>query len=71
MEMKVKLQRSTKGKGRLTLYFTNEDQFERLYERLVGPQGDVTLEALSGNGSGHVLDSLLGSAYARVDDNGE
>jgi ParB family transcriptional regulator, chromosome partitioning protein len=73
VEMQVKLQRSTKGKGKgsLTLYFSNEDQLQRLYDLLVGPQGDITLDALSGNGSGHVLDSLLGSAYARVDDNGE
>ena len=39
MEMKARLQRSTKGKGSLTLYFTNEDQFERLYERLSALRG--------------------------------
>jgi ParB family chromosome partitioning protein len=70
VEMKVKLQRSTKGKGSLTLYFTNEDQLQRLHDLLVGSQGDGSLEALSSNGSGHVLDSLLGSAYSRLDDNG-
>ncbi len=36
IEMKVRLQRSTKGKGSLTLYFTNEDQLQTLYDRLVG-----------------------------------
>ncbi len=40
VEMKVKLQRSTRGKGSLTLYFTNEDQLQRLYELLVGSGSD-------------------------------
>ncbi len=35
VEMKVRLHRTTKGKGYLTLYFTNEDQLQILYERLV------------------------------------
>ena len=35
MEMKVRLQRSTKGKGSLTLFFSNEQQLQTLYERLV------------------------------------
>jgi hypothetical protein len=34
--MKARLQRSTKGKGSLTLYFTNEEQLQTLYSRLVG-----------------------------------
>ncbi len=34
-EMKVRLQRTTKGKGTLTLYFTSEEQLNTLYERLV------------------------------------
>jgi ParB family chromosome partitioning protein len=36
VEMKARLQRSTKGKGSLTLYFTNEEQLQTLYSRLVG-----------------------------------
>jgi len=36
VEMKARLQRSTKGKGSLTLYFTNEQQLQTLYDRLVG-----------------------------------
>lgn len=36
VEMKARLQRSTKGKGSLTLYFTNEEQLQTLYTRLVG-----------------------------------
>ncbi|MFI5274766.1 MAG: ParB/RepB/Spo0J family partition protein [Ktedonobacterales bacterium] len=36
IEMKARLHRSTKGKGSLTLFFTTDDQLQRLYERLVG-----------------------------------
>jgi ParB family chromosome partitioning protein len=35
IEMKARLQRTTRGKGSLTLYFTNEQQLQVLYERLV------------------------------------
>jgi ParB family transcriptional regulator, chromosome partitioning protein len=35
VEMKVRLQRSNKGKGSLTLYFTNDEQLQVLYDRLV------------------------------------
>jgi ParB family chromosome partitioning protein len=38
IEMKVRLMRSNKGKGSLTLYFTNDEQLQRLYERLVAEQ---------------------------------
>src|SRR5262249_25194292 len=38
VEMKTRLQRTVKGKGSLTLYFTNEQQLQTLYERLVGAQ---------------------------------
>jgi hypothetical protein len=34
--MKVRLQRTTRGKGQLTLFFTNEEQLQTLYARLVG-----------------------------------
>ncbi|MEO7003125.1 MAG: ParB/RepB/Spo0J family partition protein, partial [Ktedonobacterales bacterium] len=38
IEMKARLQRTVKGKGSLTLYFTNEQQLNTLYERIVGQQ---------------------------------
>ena len=50
IEMKARLQRSTKGRGSLTLYFTNDDQLQHLYERLVGQGFDV---AAPPNGLGH------------------
>ena len=40
IEMKARLQRSTKGKGSLTLYFTNEQQLQVLYQRIVGAERD-------------------------------
>ncbi len=62
-EMKARLQRTTKGKGSLTLYFTNEEQLNTLYERLVTPArtvnaavGSGVVGALgpgNGNGNGH------------------
>jgi ParB family transcriptional regulator, chromosome partitioning protein len=48
-EMKVRLQRTTRGNGSITLYFTNDDQLQRLYELLVGTQPPL-LEGPSGNG---------------------
>lgn len=54
IEMKVRLQRSTKGKGSLTLFFTNEDQLQTLYDRLVGqPYPGVTIGASAQNGANH------------------
>jgi ParB family chromosome partitioning protein len=38
IEMKARLQRTTRGKGSLTLYFTNEEQLQRLYQRLVAAE---------------------------------
>ena len=38
IEMKVRLSRGARGKGSLTLYFTNEEQLQVLYQRLVGDQ---------------------------------
>ncbi len=61
VEMKVKLQRSSRGKGSLTLYFTNEDQLQRLYEKLVG-ESDGSVAPLTD--TGYRLDALLGGAYA-------
>jgi ParB family transcriptional regulator, chromosome partitioning protein len=61
MEMKVKLQRSLRGKGTLTLYFTNEDQLQRLYEKLVGEgHDDFTAPLVGDDSDGHRLDILLG-----------
>ena len=58
VEMKVRLQRSTKGKGSLTLYFTNEDQLQVLYDRLVAASG---LAGIGAGSNGHgMLD--LGSS---------
>lgn len=56
IEMKVRLQRTTRGKGQLTLYFTNEQQLETLYSRLVGVyraenNGHDVLTVLDGNGN--------------------
>ncbi len=63
VEMKARLQRTVKGKGSLTLYFTNEQQLQTLYERLVGAQ----LAQRSGNfgvfedsGAQALLDSPYG-----------
>ncbi|MGO8949034.1 MAG: ParB/RepB/Spo0J family partition protein [Ktedonobacterales bacterium] len=64
VEMKVKLQRSSRGKGSLTLYFTNEDQLNRLYEKLV-PEGGGSVAPLQ---SDYRLGTLLGAAY--VEDSG-
>lgn len=69
VQMKVKLQRSTKGRGSLTLYFTNQEQLETLYQRLVaaemaaagadgglfGGPGAIDLSQLSGLADVHAL----------------
>jgi ParB family transcriptional regulator, chromosome partitioning protein len=54
VEMKVRLQRSTKGKGSLTLYFTNDEQLQVLYYRLVAASGPAGVD-IGSNGHG-VLD---------------
>jgi ParB family chromosome partitioning protein len=70
IEMKARLQRTTKGKGSLTVYFTNEEQLQVLYERLVGgayPGGfdahGVGLNGANGDGPTYDFGSLdsLGS----------
>ncbi len=64
IEMKARLQRSTKGKGSLTLYFTNEDQLQTLYDRLVGHPypGGLNTNGASQNGNGVHADAYdLGS----------
>jgi ParB family chromosome partitioning protein len=47
VQMKVRLQRTTKGKGSLTLYFTSEDQLQLLYQWLVAAR-----EAAGGRNGG-------------------
>lgn len=56
IEMKVRLQRTTRGKGQLTLYFTNNEQLQTLYSRLVGvtraeQNGHDIYALLDGNGN--------------------
>jgi hypothetical protein len=66
VEMKARLQRTVKGKGSLTLFFTNEQQLQVLYERLVGASRalgnghDAYDLAMSGAGA---LDGLLENPY--------
>src|SRR5262249_47586016 len=66
VEMKARLQRTVKGKGSLTLFFTNEQQLQTLYERLVGGSrslgnGDDAYElGMSGAGT---LEGLLEDPY--------
>ncbi len=55
IEMKARLQRSTKGKGSLTIYFSNEDQLQVLYERLVGAG-----HAIASDGQGAPLNGANG-----------
>ncbi|HEY7983369.1 MAG TPA: ParB/RepB/Spo0J family partition protein [Ktedonobacterales bacterium] len=55
VQMKVRLQRTTKGKGSLTLFFTNEEQLQLLYQWLVQQQRqqqgvDAVTSLLSANG---------------------
>jgi ParB family chromosome partitioning protein len=69
IEMKARLQRTVKGKGSLTLYFTNEQQLQALYERLVGAQpGQHTgaFGVFGDNGAQAYLDSPFG-AYVDED----
>jgi ParB family chromosome partitioning protein len=61
IEMKVKLLRTTRDKGSLTLYFTNEDQLNRLYEKLVGERYDGFVEPLArDDDDNHRLDIFVG-----------
>ena len=53
IEMKARLQRSTKGKGSLTLYFTNEQQLQTLYDRLVGQPYPGITNGAGQNGANH------------------
>lgn len=53
IEMKARLQRSTKGKGSLTLYFTNEEQLQTLYDRLVGAPYPGASNGGGQNGANH------------------
>jgi ParB family chromosome partitioning protein len=80
IELKARLQRNTKGKGSLTLYFTNEAQLQALYDRIVlhanatersilaGDNGNGALGYDTGDGS---VDSLLDEAFDITFDGGE
>lgn len=70
IEMKARLSRSTRGKGSLTLYFTNDDQLQRLYERIVGPDGQLAGGNGNGNGDGDggAFASLLGYSHVSPTD---
>jgi ParB family chromosome partitioning protein len=78
VEMKVRLQRSVKGKGSLTLFFSTDDQLQRLYDWLV--QSERTGRPYNGgNGNGGLgyaregsesLDGLLDDAFDITFDNG-
>lgn len=48
-EMKVRLQRNTKGQGSVTFFFSNDEQLNTLYERLVRM---VNAQIVSGDGNG-------------------
>jgi ParB family transcriptional regulator, chromosome partitioning protein len=54
VEMKVRLQRTTRGKGQLTLFFTNDQQLETLYSRLVGAN-----RAIQNGQNGHDIYALM------------
>lgn len=72
-EMKVRLQRSTKGRGSITMFFTNEEQLQILYERLVAASRTTPLlTGVSGNGNGSLgysitpvdgVDTLMDEAF--------
>jgi ParB family chromosome partitioning protein len=76
VQMKVRLQRTTKGKGSLTLFFTNEEQLQLLYQWLVQQQRQQSgMDALSGllSANGFDLGALPGgenghSANGATDD---
>lgn len=65
IEMKVRLQRNVRGNGSLTLYFTNDQQLQTLYERLVAEQARIvgpTYDSYSYE-SGSPINGLLDSSY--------
>ncbi len=72
--MKARLQRTVKGKGSLTLFFTNEQQLQTLYERLVGAARalsnghDAYSFAMNG---GDTLEGLLENPYGDSYEGGE
>jgi ParB family chromosome partitioning protein len=76
VEMKARLHRSTKGRGSLTLFFTNDDQLERLYERLVGQElqqnemnrdflgiGDMNADGNSGQGNDLLANTFMPRSF--------
>jgi ParB family transcriptional regulator, chromosome partitioning protein len=63
IEMKARLQRTTKGKGSLTLYFTNEEQLQTLYDRLVGAGPVFGLNGVNGASGTHGNGASGGQSY--------
>lgn len=67
LELKARLQRSTKGKGSLTLFFSNDDQLQRIYSIIVqknqasGEAG--RMDALSGSYDLDNLDSMMEDGF--------
>ncbi len=64
-EMKVRLQRSTKGRGSLTLFFTNEEQLQILYERLISASRNTPL--LTGASTNANANGSFGYSITPVD----
>jgi ParB family chromosome partitioning protein len=54
IEMKARLQRNNRGAGSLTLYFSNNDQLQVLYERIVG----TAQRQLDGEGNGYSITAI-------------
>jgi ParB family transcriptional regulator, chromosome partitioning protein len=64
IEMKARLQRSTRGKGSLTVYFTNEQQLQLLYQRLVAA-GEASGFDFSAGGGLSAMDDMIQNGFDR------
>lgn len=60
VQLKVRLQRTTKGKGSLTLYFANEEQLQLLYQWLVAANSAHEAGMLGGVPGGFDVNALAG-----------
>lgn len=63
VQLKVRLQRTTKGKGSLTLYFANEEQLQLLYQWLVAANA---AQGGSGSMSGGIDINALAGMHAAL-----
>ena len=71
IELKVRLQRNAKGKGSLTLYFTNEEQLQAIYDRIVLhgiPADQPIMSGSNGSGNGSLGYGLGESSESLLDD---